>query len=168
MSPLPASNRVYVSVLLLLIIGIALVYGYSTSPYNGVVQIRFHVQVIAYNEDGGDYAFITFDGLGINFSRTIPQVVSNPPAKITSYLGQLHKPLNLSLNLSLSSPLNHIVLPTNNIEFTSPGTYVVMFVRLLRDISPGGYLVNLSYTESVHQNYPYQIWTSMTYYFEVE
>ncbi|MGA2238220.1 MAG: hypothetical protein ABSG74_03320 [Candidatus Bathyarchaeia archaeon] len=163
-----ASNVAYASVLLLIIIGIVCVYSYSTSPYNGVVEIGFHVQVIAYNLDGGDYAFITFDGLAINFSRTIPLLASNQTAKITSYLGQLHKPLNLSLNLTMSSLLNHIVLQTNNIEFAGPGTYVVKFVHLLRDIPPGVYLVNLTYTGSVHQNYPYQIWTSMTYYYEVE
>ncbi len=54
MSRLRVSNVVYVSVLLLLIIGIALVYDYSTSPYNGVVEIDFHLQVHAYKQDGGD------------------------------------------------------------------------------------------------------------------
>lgn len=162
------SNLVYISVLVSLIIGIALVQGYSNSPYYGVVGEGFHIQVIAYNQDGGDYAFITFDGLTINFSRTMPEIGNNQTVKITSYLGQLHKPLSLSLNLTLSSPLNHILLPTSNVEFTGPGTYVVMFIHVLRDIPPGEYLVNLTYTESVHQNYPYQIWTSMIYYFEVE
>ncbi len=167
MSRLRASNVVYVSALLLLIIGIALVYSYSTSPYKGVVEMDFRVQVTAYNLDGGDYAFVTFDGLAINFSRTTPQTVTNQTTKTTSYLGQLHKPLSLSLNLTLSSPLNHIMLPTNNIEFTAPGSYVVVFYHLLRDISPGVYLVNLTYTDNVHESY-HPVWSSVTYYVEVE
>jgi hypothetical protein len=158
---------IYVSVLLLLIIGIAVVYGYSTSPYNGLVEIDFHVQVIAYNLDGGDYAFVTLDGLAINFSRTISQTPSNQTAETKSYGGQLHKPLGLSLNLTLSSSLNHIVLPTSSIGFTGPGYYVVVFYHLLRDIPPGTYLVNLTYTDGVHENYP-PVWSSALYHFEVE
>lgn len=168
MKPLRGLNALYASVLIAIVIVTALVLSYSASSYNGIVEIGFNVQVIAYNQDGGDYAFITFDGLMINFSRTMPQLISNQTTTITYYTGQLHKPLSLSLNLTLSSQHDRIVLPTNNIEFTSPGTYAVTFVHLLRDIPPGQYLVNMTYTESVHQNYPYQIWTFTTYYFQVE
>ncbi len=167
MKDLRASSVVYVLALILLAIGIALVYAYASSPYIGAVQISFHVEAIAYNGDGGDYASIRLDGLMINFSRAIPQI-GNHTTRITSYLGRLNKTLDLSLNLTLTSSLNHIVLPTSIIEFSNPGTYAVTFVHLFPDVPPGVYLANLTYTENVHRYYPYQLWTSTTYYFEVE
>jgi len=162
------SKVIYVLIVTLLIIGIALVYGYSSLPYVGVVRIDFRAQVVAYNQDGGDYAFITLDGLMINFSRTMPSVGQNLTSVTSSYLGHLYKPLYLTLNVTLSSKLPPIVLPTTNIEFADPGIYVVTYVHLIPSIPSGTYLVNLTYTQSLHQNAPHQIWASIIYYYEVE
>ncbi len=159
------STVVYLSAVVLLIIAIGSVFNYATSPYHGVVNVTFHVQVIAYKEDGGDYAFVTFDLLVINFSRTMPQRVSNQTTEVASYLGQLSKPLNLSLNLTMTSSTHHLTLPTNNITFTTPGFYAVTLDYQLHDIIRDTYLVNLTYTDNIHETY--QIWSTVIYSFEV-
>lgn len=161
-----ASNVIYVSVVVLMIIGIGLVYGYASSPYFGVVRIDFDVTIVAYSL--GDYAVITFDGLAINFTRIMPQVGSNQATPISYSAGQLHKPLVMSLNLTLTSLTNRVVLPTTDLTFTRPGRYTVVFNYLLRDVPRGTYLVKLTYTEGVHEMNPTQFWSSKIYYYEVE
>jgi glyoxylate carboligase len=73
-----ALNAVYIAVLISIVIATAFALSYSGTPYIGIVDIGFNVQVAAYNQDGGDYAFIRFDGLMINFTRTMPRGLDNP------------------------------------------------------------------------------------------
>jgi len=157
---------IYASVLVLLVIGIVSIYAYTSSPYYAIVRIGFDVTILAYPQ--GDYAIAGFDGLSINFTRTASQIGSNPPTEITSYSGQLHKSLSITLNLTLTSATNQVVLPTNDITFTNPGRYTVVFTHLLGNVPRGTYLANLTYTERVFEKYPYQIWTSTLLYFDVE
>jgi len=60
------------------------------------------------------------------------------------------------------------VLPTSYIAFTRPGSYVVVFVHLLQGVPSGIYSVNMTYTDSVHQMYPGEMWTWIVYYYDVE
>ena len=179
------SNIVYSLVLTMLLVGIIAVYYYSNFPYFGIVEINFHAQVVAYKQDGGDYAFITLDHFLMNFTRSVDcgswwnsglagnspctpvlQYPKNQTTKTISYSGKLDRTLTMSLNITLASASIRIILPTHNVSLDTPGYYSVVFTHLFPSIPAGAYLVNLTYTGSVHQRSPW-VWTTNLFFFRI-
>jgi hypothetical protein len=163
------TDVLYVAAILSLVIAMGIVNSYSSSLHYGLVQVRFQIQVFAYKLDGGDYAQIYNDSLVASFTGTVPPTGNNQTTVIAYSTGQLDHPLSMSCNITLMSLSNGLVLPTEcRFTFTRPGSYAVTCTHVLRDIPAGRYLVNMTYTDSVHELPPKQIWASIAYYYDVE
>jgi hypothetical protein len=125
---------------------ISIVFGYRFVPYIGVVRITFDILIVPYEK--GDYGVATFRGTDLEFSRYGPYSGSNQTTKTVSLpYGELHGPLNMSLNFTLQSSNCRVTLTTGNVTFSEEGVYTYVYFHVLAGVQPGTYAVNLAYTE---------------------
>ena len=160
-----------VAAILSMVIAVGWVNSYFNSQY-GLIQVSFQVQVFAYKLDGGDYAAVYNHTLVLSFTRMVPTVLMEPNKNTTPIAystGQLDHSLSISVRVTLTSLSNSLVFPTEcNFTFSRPGSYNADFFHILRQVPAGQYLVNMTYTDSVHELPPRQIWSSIVYYYDLE
>ena len=168
MNSLKPSNIVFTTALVLLTVGIGSVYVYS-SAYHALVRIEFSVTVYAYPQ--GDYGYVTFHALKINFMglNVWPSIGSNEPTPISYGKGQLNKSLSMGANVIWVVAANHAFFSSKNfsVTFARPGQYSVVLEYVPPDIPRNTYCINVTYANQFYQNAP-PYWFSAIYYYTVE